>query len=164
MPSVRRPLGASLAKDGKKFSSVQPDLFGGLAEGAELDHDLNVEVEFLGALNTALREARRRGMSRERVIDAMNERLPGMRRPVTLRMLNSWTAISKEYHEFPARLLAAFCAVTECDLPMRVLALPIGRELVDSHELDLKRLGENLTADARLKRERRLLQQRLVGG
>ncbi|MCK5772034.1 hypothetical protein [Algiphilus sp.] len=145
-------------------ASDQPDLFQQLEEPTPPPHlDLDIGPELLGALHTALRQARTRGLSRERVVDAMNRYLPDLARPITLRQLNAWTAASKEFSEFPARYVAAFCVATECDLPMRVLASAIGADLYDAREADARRLGESLIEAARLRREQSDIRRRLGG-
>lgn len=145
------------------FTANQPDLFQQLERPAavEADADLDINPELLGAINTAIREARARGLSRERIVDRMNKQLPSLDRPLTLRQLNAWTAVSQEYKEFPARYLPAFCAATDCDLPMRVLAQPIGRELVDAREAAALKLGTSVVEAARLRREQLALRKTL---
>lgn len=123
--------------------------------------DLDIHFELLGAINTALRQARSDGMSRQRIVDAMNTLLPEMQHPITLRQLNAWTAASKEYSEFPARYLPAFCAATDCELPVRVLAQAITHELVDACEFAAKQLGETQIEAARLRRAARALERQL---
>lgn len=158
---------ASPASPGLDFSSIQPDFFQRLERQPELcgraptAADLDLGPELLGAINTAIREARSHGLSRERIVDRMNTALPESDKPITLRQLNAWTAQSKEYHEFPARYLPAFCAATECDLPLRVLANGLQLELVDRRDLLTQQLGQNLIESARLKREARFVQRQL---
>ena len=145
-------------------TSDQADLFQRLDEPAQLapaTTDLDINPELLGAINTALRNGRPRGLSRERVIDRMNQFLGG--KAVTLRQLNSWTAVSQEYKEFPARYLPAFCAATDCDLPLRVLAQSIARDLVDAREQAALELGASLVETARMRRRQSELRQQLGG-
>ncbi|ROH88643.1 hypothetical protein ED208_12555 [Stagnimonas aquatica] len=126
--------------------------------------DLDVDQELRGAIVHAIREALNRQsdpLSRERIADRMNQLLPGLRHRITERRLNSWTAKSKEYSEFPARFIPAFCAAVECDEPLRVLARALRQDVVDAHALAAKSLGENLIQDAALKTQRRLLLTRL---
>jgi hypothetical protein len=151
---------ASLVRDRRAFTGETPDLFQHLAQAPAPDLDLDINLELLGALNTALRQARQRGQGRERIVDRMNAHLPHSK-GVTLRQLNSWTAVSQEYKEFPARYLPAFCAATECDLPLRVLAQPIGQDLIDAREADTLRLGHLRLESARLAREQHALTRQL---
>lgn len=155
----RRPM--SRAKTGADFSSVQPDLFKQL-ETPVLESvsapELDIGPELMGAINSALRAARKCGYGRERVVERMNLALPDSERPITLRQLNAWTAASKEFHEFPLRYVAAFCWATGSDLPLRTLSNSMGYDLVDSREQAAKRLGETHLEVARLKREQKHLQ------
>lgn len=155
-----------MAKRQQNSSSVQADLFQQLErpalESAE-SLDLDLAPELLGAVNTALREARQNGLSRERIVERMNASLPDLERPVTLRQLNSWTAKSKEFHEFPARYLPAFCQATGSTQPLRVLINALGFDLADLRDQAAIRLGENLITSAQLSRERRDLTKTLGG-
>lgn len=158
----------SRAKGRRDFSSEQPDLFQqlDLQPGPDADADdelvdLDMRMELLGAISTALRQARTRGLSRERVIERMNLLLPELERPLTVRQLNSWCATSKEHHPFPAWALSAFCAAVGNDLPLRVLAQAIDLDLIDAREAVAKRLGESRIEEARLRREQRDLTRRL---
>lgn len=72
---------------------------GGLAMGEEVR----------GLLVDAIRDARDKGLSRERIADGMT-RVIG--EPVTVDQLNTWTATSKRGWRFPLEYLAAFAAVT----------------------------------------------------
>lgn len=156
----------SPAGDGRTFTGVQPDLFqrSEAALSAPPAYvDLDVEMELRGAIAQAIREARARGISRERIVDTINRLHPDLTKPVTLRQLNAWTAASKEYSEFPARYLPAFCAAVECDAPLRVLARALHLDLVDQRALAAQRLGENLIQSAALRHERRTLTSTLGG-
>lgn len=164
MTSLRRPRGVSLTRNRDSFASDQPDLFQHLSEPARPapGADLDLGPELLGAIHTALRMARTRGLSRERIVEAMNRHLPELvERPITLRQLNCWTASSKEFSEFPARYLPAFCSATDCDLPLRVLAQALGRELIDARDLVAKQLGETQAELCRLRREANALTRSL---
>jgi hypothetical protein len=156
-----------VAKRRDSFSTIQPDLFQQLAEQDALEalsaHDLDIGPELMGALNLAIREAKKRGWSRERIVERMNMCLPDMERPITLRQLNAWTAASKEFHEFPARYLPALCWATGSIVPLLVLAQAIGHELVDSRDLRAMELGDRLIKHAQLGREIKHLKQTLEG-
>ena len=93
----------------------------------------------------------------------MNLVLPDQERAITARQLNAWTAHSKEYHEFPARHLPAFCWATGSIAPLLVLAQAIGHDLVDGREQAALDLGERLLAHARLGRDIRNLKKTLEG-
>lgn len=143
----------SPAKRKVKISGDQGDFLQQLEGAPAIGGDLDIHFELLGAITACLREARGRGLSREQVIFRMNELLPEAERPLTRRQLDSWTAHSKEYSEFPARYLPAFCAAVDSPLPLLVLARAIGRELVDAREARAKRLGEAQIEAARIRRE-----------
>ncbi len=151
--SLRRKPAMSPAERGDSFSSDQGDFFQQLAEQPPVDHDLDIGPELQGAIHTALRLARGRGLSRERIVDAMNQHLPELDKKITLRQLNAWTAQSKEFSEFPARFVPALCVATDCDLPTRVLAQAIARDLVDAREAAAKQLGEAQVEVGRLRRQ-----------
>lgn len=161
MSSVRARRDASRVKDRDSFAGNQGDLFQQLEQPQPEPGDLDIHFELLGALTYAIRQCRARGISRERIVDRMNQLMPELDKPITLRQLNAWTAASKEYSEFPARFLAAFCAATECDLPARRIVQPIGRDLVDHRGLVAKELVEAEIEAARLKQRARDLRREL---
>lgn len=148
-------------------ASSQGDLLAALDQPPVIDSpnaaDLDIGPELLGAMHAAIRDARARGLSRERIVDRMNLALPERAKPLTLRQLNAWTASSAEFHEMPGRFVPAFCWATGSDVPLRVIANVLGLDLVDGREAAAKRLGDNLVAEVRLKRERRVLTQVLGG-
>lgn len=156
-----------MAKRGQNSSSIQPDLFQQLAEQDALEalsaQDLDIGPELMGALNLAIREAKKRGWSRERLVERMNICLPDIERPITLRQLNAWTAQSKEYHEFPARYLPAFCWATGSIVPLLVLAQAIGHDLVDARDQAALALGQKLVAQAQISRDINQLKRTLEG-
>lgn len=147
----------------QKFTSNQGELFQQLRLAPSSNDgavDLDINLELLGAINSAIRSAKARGMGRDRIVDRMNQLLPdGVN--VTVRQLNSWTAVSQEYKEFPARYLPAFCAACDSDLPMRALVEPIGRALVDAREIAEAELGRSLVESARLAMRQRELKKTL---
>ena len=163
--SYARRSAASPAGAARDFSTVQGDFFQQLESLAVLTRKnappLDIGPELLGAINTALREARARGLSRDRIVDRMNACLPERERPVTKRQLDSWTAVCKEFHPFPVDCLAAFCWATGSDEPLRVLARALGFDLVDAREQAAKELGEAQVAIARLRRKSGELTKRL---
>lgn len=151
-----------MAKDTRKFAGVagQGELFGKLSETPVLYRSnapcLDVWPELLGAIKKVLREAMDRGLSRDRVVDRMNLCLPELvasGKKITKRQLDCWTANSKQEHKFPLEYLSAFCWAVESDLPMRILVNTLGFELVDAHEVALKRLGETYVEKALIHRE-----------
>ena len=147
----------SHSKPASFFTSAQPDLFQSLESqpviGTANAPALNIGLELMGALNTAIREARCHGLGRERIVERMNRALPEQGKPLTKRQLDCWTAASKEFSHFPAEYLPAFCWATGSDAPLRVLAQALGYELVDARERAAKRLGEAHMEAVRAKRE-----------
>lgn len=155
-----------MAKRPRTFSPDQGELFQRLetpALEAANAADLDIGPELLGAVHEALREARRRGLSRERIVDRMNAALPELERPITPRQAYAWTAQSKEFHELPARYLPALCWALGSDLPLRVLAGALGYELVDRRDAAALRLGQLSVTRAQLTREERALREQLGG-
>ncbi len=152
-----------MARRKAKTTSDQLDLFQQLAEPPEAAPDLDIHFELLGALNHAIREGKRRGLSRERVVERMNLALPELEKPITLRQLNAWTAASKEYHEFPMRYLPAFCQALESHLPLLALVQALGFELVDARDGVALELGQKLVAQGRLGRDINALRRKLEG-
>jgi hypothetical protein len=67
---------------------------------------LNLAADVRKAMTTAIRES---GKSREQIAGEMSV-ATGM--PITLYMLNAWTAESREDHRFPLQYAVAFEAVT----------------------------------------------------
>ncbi|MBI9078089.1 MAG: hypothetical protein JEZ02_22015 [Desulfatibacillum sp.] len=59
-------------------------------------------------------------LSRHQVAGEMSHLIGNVE--VTKYMLDAWTCESKEGHRFPAEFLPAFCQVTDCREPLRVLA------------------------------------------
>lgn len=152
-----------MANRPNSFCPEQGDFFQRLAEAPAAPVDLDIHQELLGAISQCIREAKSRGLSRERIVERMNLVLPDIERPITLRQMYAWTATSKEYSEFPARYLPAFCWAVECDLPLRVLAAAITRDLVDARDQMALRLGQLNVTKAQLTREERALRARLGG-
>jgi hypothetical protein len=154
-----------VAKERKKFTSIQPDLFQELAEATALEardaQDLDINLELMAATKHAIREARQLGYSRERIVERMNLCLPeaAKKDQITLRQLNAWTAHSKEYHNMPARYLPAFCWATQSLLPLLALVQPLGYDLVDGREQLVAQLGSKLLDQARARRDIKRLEQ-----
>jgi hypothetical protein len=151
-----------VVKRREPFSGDQPDLFQQLAElppAAALDLDLGDELR--GAIAGAIRRARQRGLGRERIVDQMNRRLPELSRPITLRQLDAWTAASKEFHEFPLRYIAAFCAAVDDLSPLLLVLAALGLDAVDARDAKALRLGELAVRQAAISREARQLKTEL---
>lgn len=156
-----------MVKPEEKITPIQPDFFQRLAEQDALDaeqaQDLDIGLELRGAITGAIRDAKKRGLSRPRIVERMNLCLPDAEKKITLRQLNAWTANSKEYHEFPARYLPAFCWATGSILPLLVLAHAINHDIVDRRDQAVLELGQKLVAKAQLGREVNSLKKLLEG-
>jgi len=123
--------------------------------------DFDIELELLAALKQSLREARNHGLSRERIVERINECLPEERH-ITLRQLNSWCAVSKEQHPLPAWVLPALCwALDGVISPLEVLTRAMGLYLIDEQEMMATRLGRVAVEKAALSREERRLKTTL---
>lgn len=72
--------------------------------------------------------------SRECISDELSERL---QRPVTVRMLDDFTAVSKGGARFPAAWVGAFCEITGSDELQRLLFTPEIQALVRLGECEL---------------------------
>lgn len=156
-----------MAKDSQSFTSNQVDIFQRLAEENAIEaanaSDLDIGCELQGAISRALRDAKKKGLSRERIIERMNLCLPDLEKQLTLRQLNAWTANSKEFSEFPARYLPAFCWATGCTITIQVLAQAIEHELMDTRERVAMELGQALAEKTLIERKTRLLTRQLTG-
>lgn len=152
----------------KDFTTEQGDLFQQLsgheaAYRADNAPDLYVRDELLGAVAFALREAKKHGLSRERVVERMNLCLPSEAQ-ITLRQLNGWTAQSAESRPFPADMLAAFCwAVRGVIAPVEVITRALGLHVIDEQEALAAELGETVLHKARIAQRERILKTKLGG-
>jgi len=156
-----------MAKRKQLSTSIQADMFQQLAERTAIEAKeapfLDINLELMGGINKAIREARVNGMGREHIIERMNLCLEATDQ-ITLRQLNAWTAASKESHNFPTRYLPAFCWATQCMQPLLMLVQCLGYELVDGRDQLAAELGNKLLAEAKNKREIKQLQTILTGG
>lgn len=91
---------------GRQFGTdIQPSLFSSDTDSIPGSDHLGHVVR--GVITKVCRESR---FSRVEITDRMSDLL-GTK--VTVRMLNDWTAESKELHRFPLEYVAAFCHATE---------------------------------------------------
>ena len=154
-----------MAKSKPLSTTIQADLFQQLAEKTAIEAKdapfLDINLELMGGINKAIREARVQGMGREHIADRMNLCLAEDDQ-VTSRQLNAWTATSKEHHNFPARYLPAFCWATQCMHPLIMLVQCLGYELVDGRDQLAAELGNKLLAEAKNRREIKQLQSILI--
>lgn len=169
MASSSHSSGRRSPEKSQRFSSSvgQGDLFPALADQAVIGRpnapDLDLGPELLGAVHSALRAAKARGLSRDRIADRMNAALPDLEKPITKRQIDAWMAASKEFHDIPARYLAALCWALESEEPARVIVQALGLGLVDAREAAAKELGEAQVQIARLRRKSGFLAKTLGG-
>jgi len=128
--------------------------------GSDTPPDLDVFDELRGAIAHAIKHAKKRGWGREQIVERMNLCMPDMDKKITQRQLNAWTATSKEYSEFPARFLPAFCWATNCWLPLSIGPTALGLELIDTEDAKALELGRINLARASLDQQARTLKRR----
>jgi hypothetical protein len=88
----------------KNGNDIQPSLF---AEAPAVPGSDHLGPVVRGVITRVIHNCR---LSREQIADRMSEAL-GTR--VTARMLNDWTADSKELHRFPLEFVLAFCRAVD---------------------------------------------------
>lgn len=152
-----------MAKTDQFFSGEQGDLLRQLDDLDDLLHtdtppDLDIADEFRGAMSFMLREANKRGISRDRIVDRMNMCLPEKSKAITKRKLDSWMARSKEDHPFPAVYLPALSwACTGMVASIEIIVRAVGMHLISDHELLAKELGEVAISKSQLGKQERHL-------
>lgn len=159
-----------MAKTPQTLVGIQDDIFQDLEKPAfESAQDLGLDIhhELRAAMIQSLKMARRAGITRERVVDRMNQALADQNGKVaiavTKRKLDAWTAASKEDRPIPAEFIPAFCHACECYLVLRVLAQALLLELADPRDLNAMRLGNLQIRRAEILKETRELTG-LLGG
>ncbi|ACL05268.1 hypothetical protein Dalk_3580 [Desulfatibacillum aliphaticivorans] len=111
----------------------------------------NVRDQLRIALSYALKKC---PLSRPQVAGEMSHLLGDSE--VTKFMLDTWTAESKEGHRIPAEFLPAFCQVTGCREPLRILAEASGWFAMpgqDALRSQMQRLDEEARKIKEKKRE-----------
>lgn len=157
-----------MVKPAENLTTDQPDLFRQLDQAdaawlADNAPDLYIRDELRGAMAYALREAKKHGLSRERVVERMNLCLPE-EAIITKRQLDGWLASSAEDRPMPAEYLPALVwAVRGIVSPLEVLTRALGLHLIDEHEHIAAELGQTLVAEQRARQRKRILQMRLGG-
>jgi hypothetical protein len=105
---------------------------------------LNVMADYKTALNEA---ARKSGMSRDHIVDAMNQladrygvRLTrGRGKRLTVETLEKWLSINEERRVMPVQALPVFCEVVRDYAPLNVIARPLGLSVIGPEEEKLLR-------------------------
>jgi len=96
--------------------------------------------------------------SRIQIVEEMS-RLTGRR--ITKRMLDGWTAESRDDHRWPAEVMRAFCSATGSDRLLRVLPEAAGLRVITEQESDLLELGRSYLQRKLAERNMGALEQRL---
>lgn len=158
-----------MANNSEISTSNQGDFFQRLSDHepaylADNAPDLNIKDELRVAMKYCLRQSRKHGLSRDHIVERMNLCLPGLNKPITLRMLDGWMATSAEDRPMPAEYLPAFIWATRGIVsPIEVLTEVLGLHLIDEAEQIAAELGKTLVDERRAKNRRRLLQIKLGG-
>jgi len=149
----------------KKITTIQPDLFQQLGNQepdylSENAPDLDIEQEFMGQVKYVLRQSKKRGLSRDRIIERMNLCLPEELH-ITKRQLDAWCAESKEYHHFPAIYLPAFIwAVRGVLTPIEVLTGALDLVVLDEQEQLAAELGRSMLTKVQASKTERLIKKK----
>lgn len=119
------------------------------ALGLEPGHEsLNDDLRIRAAIAATIKRC---ALSREQIADAMSLVLAVR---VTVRMLDTYSAQSKEANRFPAAWVRAFCKVTSDDTLLRCSAELAGFRLLSQAETALLEMGREYLrrkhADAKL--------------
>lgn len=149
----------------KKITTNQPDLFQQLSDEPEYLSenalDLDLEQEILGAIKYALRESKKIGLGRERIVERMNLCLPEELH-VTKRQLDAWCAESQEYKRFPLVHLAAFIWATKGIVsPLEVITRALGFFLLDKNEHKAAEIGRYAVIKTEAAQMERILKRQL---
>lgn len=146
----------STANSDRNFTvKQQPDLFSAAKE--VVPGSLNDGSTVRGILIQAIKDC---GKSRAQIADEMSF-LAG--REITERMLNGFTAESREDYRWPAELDRAFCYVTGDNRLLRCRAELAGYRVITESEADLLELGRQYLIRQRASEQVELLEKRLAG-
>jgi len=110
---------------------------------------MDVNTRFRAAVSEAIKNCE---LSRPQISARMTE-LTGDE--ITLSMLNSWTAESKEQHRFPAIFLSAFCYVTNNSELLKILAQPAKLYVMKSPDALMSEKAKNQERIKKLQQENR---------
>jgi hypothetical protein len=104
-------------------------------------------------------------LSREQIVDAMNEiiSLEGLRTrgrdgKLTKAILDKWLAPEAE-DVIPLKLLAAFCRITNSLSPLQTLAAPLGAKVIGQAEQLLLEFGRAQVNEREARRRKRRLSE-----
>ena len=116
----------------------------------------NIDKQLREALSEGLKQC---SFSRYEAAAKMSELVGD---EITKTMLDAWTAESKEQHRFPAEYLPAFCQVTGCMEPLRIMASLVKCHLVESEEAFLVELARIDQARRDLARREKTIREYLA--
>lgn len=134
-----------------------------------LDPDLDPEAELHAEIKTAcVRAIRSSGLSRDQVVDRINERFPRQERDRTsIHMLNNYLALSKPDSRLPITILLGICLACDDFTPFEILVERGGRHIVTDSQLIEQQIGALDRLQRELAREkartRRLLEGSTAG-
>jgi hypothetical protein len=120
----------------------------------------DIDSQFRAAISEALKHC---PLSRWQVAARMSE-LVGYE--ISKAMLDSWTAESKEGHRFPAIFLPAFCEVTGCSEPLKIMGKPVGVFVLpgpDALRAEIQRSEEEINRKQAEKRKRLMFLKEMEG-
>jgi hypothetical protein len=120
----------------------------------------DLDRQFRESISQALKDC---PLSRYQVAARMSELVGG---EITKTMLDSWTAESKEGHRFPAIFLPAFCEVTGCSEPLKIMGKPVGVFVLpgpDALRAEIQRSEEEINRKQAEKRKRLMFLKEMEG-
>jgi hypothetical protein len=157
-PQSRTRLAAKSTENNGQFFGVIQQLALPLDRQTAIPGSLDDRAMIRGVLTEVIRGC---GKSRAQIADEMSY-LAG--REVTERMINGFTAESKEDYRWPAELDRAFCVVTGDSRLLTCRAELAGLRLIDSEEMELLELGRAFLQRSQAEEKIALLQRRMQGG
>ena len=113
--------------------------------------------------------AKRSGLSRDQIVDKMNElaasagiRCAGMAQKVTLAILDKWLAPGADEYHIPLRVLPLFCRVTSSNLPLYIYAnFFLEAEIISKDDKKLLNWAKAQVRIKQLRKDSRQIEQEL---
>lgn len=137
------------------MSASQIDLFEAASTTAG---SLACAIEVTAVMNEVIRRCAQRDLKREDIVQRMSDYLG---EPVSLAMLNAYTAKSRDTHEISLRRAMAFDAATECDALLQLFAGKRGRVTINTEEAHYIELGRIHQQERDLAERKKLIQLQL---
>ncbi len=110
--------------------------------------------------------AQQKGMDLNDIVDKMNLVMPNLDKAITIRRLNGWLGIGKEFRPMPAAYLPAFCLAVGNDQPMNSLANEVGLNLLNPKQFaehEIMKLIDEISALQELVSEKAVAFEREYG-